>query len=95
MILLGKKKTDAFKARHPDARSSIEAWEVEVEAADWANPYEMKERYPTADPVGDGNTVFNIKGNKYRLWARISYELQTVVIKNAGTHREYTKWPIK
>lgn len=95
MRLLGKKKTDAFKALHHDSRAKIESWEVEVEAATWSTPHQMKERYPTADPIGKSNTVFNINGNRYRIWAQISYEHQIVLIKEVGTHDEYKKWRIK
>lgn len=95
MKLHGKNKTDAFKAKYVDARSNVEAWEAEVEAAVWRTPHEMKQRYPSADPVGKMNTIFNIKGNKYRLWALINYEKQMILVKEVGTHVEYEKWKVK
>ncbi len=95
MKLLGKQKTDAFKAKHTDARSNIESWEAEVEVARWTTPHQMKERFPTADLIGNLNTIFNINGNKYRIWAQVSYEHQIVRIKEVGTHDEYRKWKIK
>ena len=54
----------------------------------------MKQQYPTADPVGGKNTIFNICGNKYRLWVLIEYENQIIFIKRIGTHSEYEKWKI-
>lgn len=95
MQLLGKKKTHAFKDKHADARANIEAWEAEVEEATWQTPYDMKKRYPTADPLGGLDTIFNINGNKYRIWAQINYQHQIAVVKEVGTHQEYTKWKIK
>ena len=95
MQLLGKQKTNTFKAKHTNARSNIESWEAEVERACWENPHQMKERYPTADPIGNLNTIFNINGNKYRIWAQINYEHQIALIKEVGTHEEYLKWKIK
>ena len=95
MQLHGKNKITAFKDRHPDARSKIESWEAEIEAATWSNPIEMKQRYPTADPIGNTNTIFNIMGNKYRLWVQINYQYQIALVKEAGTHEEYMKWKIK
>ncbi|MES2314952.1 MAG: type II toxin-antitoxin system HigB family toxin [Patescibacteria group bacterium] len=95
MKLLGKDKTDAFKTKHAMARSQIAAWVTEVEKATWSTPHHMKARYPTADPIGSLNTVFNICGNKYRIWVQISYEHQIVNIKAVGTHEEYEKWNIK
>lgn len=95
MKLVGKQKTNNFKKRHRDASSQIESWEAEVEAATWSNPHQMKERYHAADSVGGLNTIFNIKGNKYRIWAKIDYENQIALIKEIGTHEEYKKWKIK
>ena len=94
MKLLGKKPLPDFKRRHADAKKRIEAWESEVEDASWKTPHEMKQQYPTADPVGGKNTIFNICGNKYRLWVLIDYENQVVLIKAVGTHAEYEKWKI-
>ncbi len=95
MRLLGKKELYSFKQRHADARKQVEAWEAEVKDADWRSPHDMKRQYPTADPLGNLNTIFNICGNKYRLWVLISYEEQVVLVKKIGTHEEYDKWQIK
>ena len=35
--------------------------------------------------------VFNIKGNRYRLIASISFTTRTIYIKFVGTHKEYDK----
>jgi len=54
---------------------------------------EVKKVYPTADLVLR-YTIFNIKGNKYRLITRIVYRTQTVFIVAIMTHEEYDrgKW---
>lgn len=95
MKLLGKDRTHAFKLKHADARANVEAWEAEVEGAAWQSPHEMKMQYPTADPLGGLDTIFNINGNKYRIWAQINYQHQIAVVKDIGTHQEYMKWKIK
>ncbi|WP_322745241.1 type II toxin-antitoxin system HigB family toxin [Nostoc sp. LEGE 12447] len=46
--------------------------------------------YPKAEAVGNF-TVFNIKGNNYRLIADIVYETQRIYIKYVLTHAEYDK----
>jgi mRNA interferase HigB len=43
------------------------------------------------DAVGNDLYVFNIKGNEYRLIARIIFRVRTVYIKFIGTHKEYDK----
>nr|WP_309730775.1 type II toxin-antitoxin system HigB family toxin [Chamaesiphon sp. OTE_75_metabat_556] len=46
--------------------------------------------YPSADLVGI-YTVFNIKGNHYRLIAQINYRSGTIFVRNILTHAEYDK----
>jgi mRNA interferase HigB len=48
----------------------------------------VREDFRHADAVGR-RTVFNIKGNDYRLVARINYERQRVYILSIMTHAEY------
>jgi len=46
--------------------------------------------YPLADLVGK-STVFNIRGNHYRLIAEINYQYQQILIREILTHEEYDK----
>lgn len=56
----------------------------------WANLVEVQAVYPKTEAVGNF-TVFNIKGNKYRLIVSINYEKQIIYIKYILTHAEYNK----
>jgi mRNA interferase HigB len=94
MRLLGKQRLHDFKEKHADARSKIESWEAEVESAGWKNPHELKGRYPSADTPGNQQAIFNIGGDRYRLWAQVEYKQGIVLVKNIGTHKEYDKWEI-
>jgi mRNA interferase HigB len=51
---------------------------------------EIRQIYPSADIVGK-YTVFNIKGNNYRLIAEINYRSQTIFVRYILTHSEYDK----
>ncbi len=95
MILIGKVKLEQFKQLHPDAIKAIDAWAREVEHMTWSNPHQVRERYASADFPGGNRVIFNIKGNKYRLLARVYYERETVIVSEVGTHEEYSKWRIK
>ena len=92
MRLLGKDLLGDFKTKYADARSQVNSWEAEVEDARWTTPYDLKERYPNASILGDGQTIFNICGNKYRILAKINYKNSIVLVKKTGTHQEYNKW---
>jgi mRNA interferase HigB len=95
MELVGKEILSAFKNEHPEARSQVEAWEVEVEDADWKTPHDLKSRYPKASLPGKQQVIFDICWNEYRLWVKIAYNTGIVIVKAIGTHKEYEKWPIQ
>ena len=86
---------NTFKNEHPDARSQIEAWEAEVESANWETPHDIKRRYPKVSLPGKQQAIFDICWNKYRLWSKIAYKTAIVIVKAIGTHKEYEKWPIE
>lgn len=92
MNLLGKNILHDFKERHADARSQVESWEQEVEKAEWNTPHELKNRYPKASLLKNQQVVFDICYNKYRILTIVNYKNKIVLVKNAGTHREYDSW---
>ena len=94
MRLVGKELLDKFAERHAEIRTSLNAWIREVEDADWDGPAEIKARYPTASILSENRVVFNIKGNKYRVETKISFEIKVVLAKQIGTHAEYSKWTL-
>jgi mRNA interferase HigB len=89
MHVIAKKILREFWEAHPDAKSALEAWHHELSHAKWDSWIAMKARYPSADAVGGGRYIFNIKGNSYRLVAHINFEFGVVYIKFVGTHAEY------
>jgi mRNA interferase HigB len=73
------------------ARSQYEAWLDLVTRAEWRNPEEVKASYPKASILKASRVVFNIKGNDYRLVARVQYQAGVIAIRFFGTHTEYDK----
>jgi mRNA interferase HigB len=71
------------------ARSQYEAWLDIVARAEWRNPEDVKASYPKASILKAGRVVFNIKGNDYRLVARVQYQAGALAIRFFGTHAEY------
>lgn len=76
--------------RYPDVISSINNWYATVKKAQWKNLEDVRQIYRDAEAVSNF-TVFNIKGNNYRLIVGIDYENQTVYYKYLLTHSEYDK----
>lgn len=96
MRLVGRPRLEGLKSEHPDAAKQIDAWCADVTASKWNSPHEVKERYSrSVDFPGSNKAIFNIRGNKYRILAKIDYERGVVLVEKAGTHEEYLTWRIK
>jgi mRNA interferase HigB len=64
-------------------------WLYLVTRAEWRTPDDVKAAYPKASILKASRVVFNIKGNDYRLIARLQYQAGIVAIRFFGTHAEY------
>jgi mRNA interferase HigB len=90
--VVGRRRLYDFCQRHEGARGAVLAWIAEVEDAAWSTLHDLKGRYPSASFVGKNRVVFNLRGNRYRLDVKVSFQLQDVVIVRIGTHEEYDDW---
>ena len=88
MHVISYKRIRQFSTVHRDSEAPLRAWYSIVKKAKWQNLAELKQVYPSADLV-DRHIVFNIKGNKYRLIARVVFRSQTVFVLAIMTHKEY------
>ncbi len=95
VLLVGKKKLLQFMERYPDARNAIAAWIAEVESCSWASMSDLKRRYPHASVISATRVVFNIRGNNYRLDAKINMSSQAVLVIRIGTHSDYDRWNLR
>ncbi|MBK1985968.1 type II toxin-antitoxin system HigB family toxin [Sphaerospermopsis aphanizomenoides BCCUSP55] len=77
-------------AKYPDIKKQIDSWYEIVKKAEWQNLEDVRKIYRDAEAVGNF-TVFNIKGNDYRLIVGINYATQKVFYKYLLTHAEYSK----
>src|SRR5690349_11023733 len=95
MRLIGRDVLGKAVRLHPAARKWLTAWSVSVEDADWSSIDELRQDYPSADGVklksGLVVTVFNVKGNEYRLLTHVNYGQHAVLILELLTHAEYDK----
>lgn len=75
---------------HADCQEVLNNWYQVASKANWSNLVEVQQAFPKAEAVSNF-TVFNIKGNKYRLIVDINYQRQLIYIKYILTHAEYDK----
>jgi mRNA interferase HigB len=86
--VISRKRLKGAALRHPDLETSLDAWFRIAKKASWRNLGDVRETFATADAV-EKWTVFNIKGNKYRLISEINYRFRRVYIRQVLTHAEY------
>jgi mRNA interferase HigB len=71
------------------ARSQYNAWLDIVIHAEWRNREDVKAAYPKASILKAERVVFSVKGNDYRLIARVQYQAGVLMIRFFGTRAEY------
>jgi mRNA interferase HigB len=77
-------------ARHADSLGPLIAWFRVARKAEWRGLADVREDFPSADQVGEV-LIFNIKGNRYRLIARVNHAGQRIFLKALLTHAEYDR----
>lgn len=90
MHIISRKALKNFAAKHADAEGPLDSWHRIAKAATWNSLDDVRKTYPHADFVSP-YTVFNIKGNAYRLIVIVNYTYQRLYIKHVLTHAEYDK----
>jgi len=76
--------------KHRDLGAPLDVWYRLTKKAEWKSLVEVRGVFPSADIVGEF-TVFNIKGNAYRLITEINYRTGRVFLRRVLTHAEYDK----
>jgi mRNA interferase HigB len=76
--------------KHSDLAAPLDAWYRIATKAKWANLADVRKTWASADSV-EQYTVFNIKGNDYRLIAEINYLTGRVFLRYVLTHAEYDR----
>ena len=95
MILAGTQKLNDLIKKHPDCEKQLTVWAAKMRDDQYKSPHQLKRKHQKASIIGDKNVVFNICGNMYRIWVKIDYQAQVVLVIKAGTHKEYDNWDIQ
>ena len=88
--VISRKKLTEAAATHADLASPLDTWFRAAKRAQWRSLTDVRKTYPRADAV-EGYTVFNIKGNAYRLIVTINYQTGRIFIRHVLTHEAYTR----
>lgn len=90
MHVISRKKLKEAATRHADLEAPLEAWFRIAKKATWRDLSDVRKTFSSADAVGKW-TVFNIKGNQYRLILEINYLYGRLYIRHVLTHSEYSR----
>lgn len=90
MHVISRKKLLEAAESHGDLSEALDVWYRITKKAEWKNLMDVRRVFPTADRV-EKFTVFNIKGNTYRLISEINYRTGRIFLRHVLTHAEYSK----
>jgi len=93
MRVISKRAWRNAVATDPSLEGPISEWYKVATHEAWRNLSDVRKVYPHADFVAP-YTVFNIKGNNYRLIVKIEYRWQIIFVKHLLKHADYNrgKW---
>ena len=93
MHVISRKRLKEAAEKYSELAAPLDVWYRIATRAQWARLAQVRDVWPSADSVGR-YTVFNIKGNAYRLIAEINYQSGRVFVRHILTHGEYDrgKW---
>jgi len=86
--IISRKKLKEAATRHGDIEAPLDVWFRIAKRALWQNLTDVRKTFASADSVSRW-TVFNIKGNRYRLITEINYKFQRIYVRHVLTHAEY------
>ncbi|MGH2414414.1 MAG: type II toxin-antitoxin system HigB family toxin [Microcystaceae cyanobacterium] len=90
MHVISRKILRDFCQSHADSCDALYDWYRVASKAKWNNISDVQATYKSAEAVGNF-TVFNIKGNHYRLIVDLVYSSQRIYLKYVLTHAEYDR----
>jgi len=90
MHIITLRRLREFWQLHPDAEEPLRRWYGLTKKTHWKSLAETRRDFPHADLAGVC-TIFNIKGNAYRLITKIYYPNEVLLIRDVLTHADYDK----
>lgn len=90
MHVISRKKLKGAVAWRGELENPLDAWFRIAKKASWKSLAEVRRTFSSADAV-EKWTVFNIKGNQYRLITEIDYNSGRIYVRHILTHDEYDR----
>ena len=91
VIVIDEATVTKYGKRNGQVREAVRVWFAKVQYCTWNNHHDVLANFSSADFIGKGRYIFDIKGNHYRLVAKVLFALRTVDIRRIMTHAEFSK----
>jgi mRNA interferase HigB len=89
--VISKKALRDFWARHPAAKTRLEAWHRMLGASRFESFSDIKRAFNSADYVPPF-IVFDVGGNNYRVVCVAHFNVQRLYVRHVFTHAQYDRW---
>ena len=90
MHVISRKTLKEAASRYRALEAPLDAWFRIAKKATWKNLADVRKTFAAADTVGKW-TIFNVKGNQYRLIVEINYTFGRIYVRHVLTHAEYDR----
>ncbi|HEV2989997.1 MAG TPA: type II toxin-antitoxin system HigB family toxin [Candidatus Angelobacter sp.] len=90
MRVISRKRLKEAVQIHAELATPLDAWYRIAKGATWRGFTDVRTTWASAD-IYKNCTIFDIKGNKFRIITWVNYQTQKVFIKHILTHANYTK----
>ncbi len=91
MRVISRSALSDFWEVHADAEGALSAWWSVATRADWREPGDILEDFPSADTIGGELVVFDIRRNDYRLIVTVDFPHAIVFVYGVYTHADYDR----
>ncbi len=93
MRIITERKLKEFWTENKVAETVLHDWIRTVRFANWKTSADVKKTFNSVN-VYKNCTIFDVGGNKYRIIAKVEYQMHLVFIRFVLNHSEYDekKW---
>lgn len=93
MRIISEKRLREFWQKNTESENAMREWIKTVKFTDWNNFSDVRKTFNHSDVFGNC-TIFDVGGNKYRIIAKVAYQIKVIFIRFVLTHKEYDekKW---
>jgi len=90
MHVISRKKLKEAAKQHADLEGPLDAWFRVAQKAAWKSLADVRRTFATGDGVGKW-TIFDTKGNQYRLIAEVNCMFGRIYIRHVLTHADFDR----